>query len=178
MVPVNEQFAAFGKSQLETILQTVEFASDHLEKFTDVQVKAAKAAYADGLKTVKHLTTLKDVSEVAAYSSGLAQPALDKTTDYAKSVYEVVATAQASLASMVEAQVAEFNKTMVFTLDTALKSAPAGSEGVVSAAKSAIHSANTVYESIVKAAKQMAAITEANVAAITSQAAPMKKKAA
>ena len=103
MIPVNEQFAAFGKSQLETILKTVELASDHLEKFTDVQVKAAKAAYADGLKTVKHLTTLKDVGEVAAYSSGLAQPALDKTTDYAKSVYEVVATAQASLASMVEA---------------------------------------------------------------------------
>ena len=178
MVPVNEQFAAFSKAQLETVLKTVEFASDHLEKLADVQVKAAKAAYADGLKTVKHLTTLKDVGEVAAYSSGLAQPALDKTTDYAKSVYEVVAGAQASLASMVEAQVADFNKTMVVTLDTALKSAPAGTEGVMAAAKSAIHSANTVYESIVKAAKQVAAITEANVAAITVQATPIKKKAA
>jgi len=36
MVPVNEQFAAFSKAQLETVLKTVEFASDHLEKLADV----------------------------------------------------------------------------------------------------------------------------------------------
>jgi phasin family protein len=176
MIPVNEQFAALSKAQFDTVLKTVEFASDHLEKLADVQVKAAKAAYADGVKAVKQLATLKDVAEAAAYSSGLAQPTLEKTTDYAKSVYEVVAGAQAGLASMLEEQVAEFNKTMVVTLDSALKSAPAGSEGAVAAAKSAIHSANTVYESMVKAAKQMAAMTEANIAAVTAQAAPSRKK--
>jgi len=178
MVPVNEQFAALSKAQLESILKTVEFTSDHFEKLADVQVKAAKAAFADSVKMVKQLATLKDASEVAAFTGGLAQPIGEKTADYAKSVYEVVAGAQASLASMLEEQVAEFNKTMVVTLDTALKSAPAGSESAVAAAKSAIHSANTMYESMVKAAKQMAAVTEANVAAVTAQTAPAKKKAA
>ena len=177
MVQVNEQFATLGKAQFETVLKTVEFASEQAEKLADIQIRAVKAAYADGVKTVKHLATLKDVSEVAAYSSGLTQPTLEKTTDYAKDVYEMVAAAQTGLASMLEGQVAEFNKTMVVTLDSALKSAPAGSESAVAAAKSAIHSANTVYESMVKAAKQLAAITEANIATISAQAAPTKRKA-
>jgi hypothetical protein len=66
---------------------------------------------------------------------------------------------------------------MVVTLDSALKSAPAGTEGLIAPLKSAIHSANTLYESMVKAAKQMAAVTEANVSAVTASAAPKKKAA-
>ena len=178
MVTVNEQVAAVGKAQLETILKTAELASDHFEKLADVQVKAAKAAYADSVKTFKHLATVKDASELAAFSSALAQPTWEKATEYGKSVWEVVAAAQASLTSTIEEQVAEFNKTVVIALDTALKSAPAGSEGAVTALKSAVHSANTVYESMVKAAKQMATITEANIDAVTAQASSAKKKAA
>ena len=67
---------------------------------------------------------------------------------------------------------------MVVTLDAALKSAPAGSEGAVSAVKSAVHSANTIYESLIKAAKQVSSITEANVAAVNAQVATATKKKA
>jgi phasin family protein len=176
MVPVTEQLAALNKSQLETVLKIVELTSENFEKLADVQVKAAKAAIADNMKTVKQLAGVKDLAELSTVSANVTQP-WDKATTYAKSVYEVLAAAQAEFAEMLETQVAEFNKNMVVTLDGALKGAPAGTEGLVAPFKSAIHSANALYESMVKAAKQMAAVTEANVAAVTSPA-PAKKKAA
>jgi hypothetical protein len=67
---------------------------------------------------------------------------------------------------------------MVVALDGVLKNAPAGTDGLIAPLKSAIHSANTLYESMVKAAKQMAAVTEANISAATAPVAAAKKKAA
>jgi len=178
MVQVAEQVAVFGRSQLETVLKAAELTAENVEKLLDLQLKAAKSAYADSFKTLKQFASIKDVSELATVTTGAAQPTFDKATTYAKSVYEVVAAGQAGFANLLEEQVAEFNKNMVVTLDAALKSAPAGSEGVIAAAKSAIHSANTVYETLVKAAKQVASATEANIAAVAEAAPVSKKKAA
>ncbi|MGH8767924.1 MAG: phasin family protein, partial [Burkholderiales bacterium] len=60
----------------------------------------------------------------------------------------------------------------------ALKSTPAGAEPAVAAVKSVIGTANTVYESIAKASKQLAAMTEANLTAAASQAGVATKKKA
>jgi hypothetical protein len=40
-----------------------------------------------------------------------------------------------------------------------------------------MHSANTVYESLVKAAKEVGSITEANIAAVSAQSPVGKRKA-
>jgi len=178
MVQVNEQVAALSKAQLEAGLKMVEFAAQSVEKLAEVQFNAAKAAYADNLKTLKQLAGAKDAAELASLSSSIAQPSWEKATTYTKSVYEIVASAQSEFANVLEEQVAEFNKNMVVTLDAVMKSAPAGSEGTLAAAKQAIHSANTVYETMVKAAKQMASVAESNMAAVTTQPQTAKKKAA
>jgi len=178
MVQVSEQVAAFGKSQLEAVLKAAELTAENVEKLVDLQFKTAKSAYADSLKALKQLASIKDVNELATVTTGAAQPTFDKATSYAKSVYDVVSGAQAGFASLVEEQVADFNKNMVVTLDAAMKSAPAGSEGAIAAVKSAIHSANTVYETMVKAAKQVASATEANIAAVAEAAPASKRKVA
>ena len=178
MVQVSEQIAAFNKSQLEAMLKVAELATENLEKLADVQFKAAKSAYADSVKALKQLAGVKDVNELASVATGAAQPTWDKATTYAKSVYDVVSTAQSEFASLLEEQVAELNKNMVVTLDTAMKSAPAGSEGAIAAVKSAIHSTNTVYETMVKTAKQMASAAEANLAAVAQVNPASKKKVA
>jgi phasin family protein len=178
MVPVTEQFAAVNKSQLESVLKLAEIATENFEKLADVQVRAAKAALAESLKTFKQLASAKDVGEFGALSTSLTQPTWDKTSAYVKSVYDVVSASQAEFAQVLEAHVAEFNKNMVVALDGVLKNAPAGTDGLITPLKSAIHSANALYESMVKAAKQMAAVTEANISAATAPVAAAKKKAA
>lgn len=66
-----------------------------------------------------------------------------------------------------EKQIAELNKNFASMLDQAAKSAPAGSEGVFAAVKSAMDTANSLYDNASKAAKQAAEVAEANMAAAT-----------
>jgi len=178
MVQVNEQVAALSKSQLETALKLAEIAAHGVEKLAAVQMSAAKTAFADGIKSTQLLSTVKDPSEWSALGTSLAQPALEKAQAYARSVYEVAATTQAEMSALLEQQVGEFNKTVVSALDNVLKSAPPGSEGAVGAAKSVIQFANTAYESMLKATKQMTAIAESNAANIAAQATSTRKKVA
>ena len=87
---------------------------------------------------------------------------------YSRSLYEIAAQTQEEISKVVEAQFTETNKNVASVLDKAAKNAPAGSDVAVAAVKSAIAAANSAYDSISKAAKQVAEIAEANVAAATS----------
>ena len=97
---------------------------------------------------------------------------MEKATAYAMSVYDVATGTQQEIGALLEEQVAAFNKNVSVALDTAFKSAPAGSEAAVAAAKSVIDVANSVYDTIAKASKQLTSLAETNVAAATG-----KKKA-
>jgi phasin family protein len=176
MVQITEQLAALSKSQLDAVLKAAALAANNAEKLADLQLKSGKAAYEDTVKAVRQVAAMKDVTEFANYATAAMQPAWEKAAAYAKSAFEMVAAAQAEYAALLEEQVADLNKNMVVTLDAALKSAPAGSEGAVAAVKSAVHSANTVYESMIKAAKEVGSIAEANIAAVSAQTPSGKKR--
>jgi adenine-specific DNA methylase len=108
---------------------------------------------------------------------------VEKVVAYSRSIYEIASQTQEELSKVFEGQIAEINKNVTSALDKAAKNAPAGSDVAVAAVKSAIAAANSAFDSISKAAKQVAEITEANVAAATnatvkSVATPKAKKAA
>jgi phasin family protein len=178
MVQINEQLVALNRSQLEVALRFAEITSETVEKLADLQFRVAKSAFADGVKTAKQLGAVKDASELAALSGSLSEPTWEKAQAYAKSVYEVATTTQAEITSLLEQQLGELNKNVVGVLDGALKNAPAGSEGAVAAVKSVIQSASAVYESMLKATKQMAAIAESNATTAAAHVAAPRKKAA
>jgi gamma-glutamyl:cysteine ligase YbdK (ATP-grasp superfamily) len=109
----------------------------------------------------------------------------EKAVAYSRSVYEITTQSQGEFTKILDSQYAEMNKNVSSALDKAVKGAPAGSDVAVAAVKSAIAAANSAYETMNKAAKQVAEMTEANVAAATSAtvkavgaAAPKAKKAA
>ena len=178
MTTVPEQISVFGKAQVETALRFVTIAAEGTEKLFDLQIKNSKAAFNESMKNAKALAEVKDVSELPTWTSSTFQPGIDKATAYARSVYEVAAGTQSELSAVLEAQIADFSKDVVVALDAALKSVPAGSEPALAAVKSVIGTANTVYESIAKASKQLAAMTEANFTAASQAGVATKKKAA
>jgi hypothetical protein len=69
---------------------------------------------------------------------------------------------------VVEAQVAELQKNVLAAVDTALKSAPAGSENAVALVKSSVAAASNAFDSVQKAAKQAAEAAEANFKRVTT----------
>lgn len=181
-----EQFAAANEAKLAAALGLANSAFANAERLTALNLNAARGAFDDSVASVKAILAAKDPQELVNLQSSLAQPLVEKSVAYARSVYEIASQSQEEVSKLVEAQVAELNKAVAAALEKAAKSAPAGSDVAVAAVKSAIAAANSAYDSVSKAAKQVAEMAEANLDAATSatvkavSAAPTKggKKAA
>ena len=178
MYQAPEQLVALNKANLEIAMKFAGIAIHGAERMLDLQLKAAKSAYADSVENAKTIAAVKDVKELAALKDELTQPAIEKATAYAKSVYDVTTATQAELVKLVEEHVAEYNKQVVAALDKIAKNAPAGSEVGIAAVKSSITAVNAAYDNLSKVAKQLTENTQSNFEAVAKQAVNGAKKAA
>lgn len=177
MYQTPEQLIAMNKANLEAAMRFAGVAIEGAERMIDLQLKAAKSAFADGLESAKALAAVKDIQQLAALKDSMAQPSLEKATAYAKGMYDVATETQAEFGKLVEAQVAQFNKEVVTGLDKLVKNAPAGSEVGVAALKSGIAAVNSAYDNLAKVAKQFTQATQSNLEAVATQATASVKKA-
>jgi len=178
MFQTPEQVIAWNKANLDTVVRFAGIALEGTQRMLEVQLNAAKNAFADGAQQAKILADVKDPQEFAQLKNTLMQPSLEKATAYAKDVYDVASATQSQFSKLVEEQVAEFNRQVVTGLDKIVKLAPAGSEVAVAAVKSTISAINSTYDNLSKSAQQFSDITQANVEAATSQAVNVNRKKA
>lgn len=185
MYTTPEQFAKANKANIECLLTIANTAFASAERLAALNLNTARTLMEDSVNTAKTLMAVKDLQEWISLQTSLAQPAIEKAIGYAKSVYEIASQTQEEFAKIFDSQYAEVNRNVAETLDKVAKNAPAGSDVAVAAVKSALAAANSAYETMNKAARQVAEMTEANVAAATSAtvkavgaAAPKAKKAA
>lgn len=165
-----EQLAAANKANLETLFGLTGKALEGVEKLVELNLEVVKAALADAAQNAKAALAVKDVQELLALQATLLQPSADKATAYSRQLYEVLAATGAEFTKAAEAQFTDWQKAFMSAIDSAAKTAPAGSENVVTMVRSAISAANNAYESVQKAAKQAAEIAEANMTAVTDTA--------
>jgi phasin family protein len=177
MYQTPEQLVAINKANLEVAMKFAGVALQGAERILDLQLKAARTAFADSVESAKAIASVKDLQQLAALKDSLAQPSLEKATAYAKSVYDVTTATQAEIGKLVEEQVSEFNRQVVTALDKMVKNAPAGSEVGIAAIKSGIAAVNSGYDNLSKVAKQFAEATQSNIEAVAKQAAIAGKKA-
>lgn len=162
-----EQLVTSNKATVDAMIGLAQSGFATVEKLSALNMNAGKAAFEDLMTTARSMTGAKDAQEVANLTVSAAQPAIEKAIAYSRSIYEVAAQSQAEVTKFVEAQAAEFNKSVVGFLDQFAKNAPAGSDVAVAAMKSALAAANSTYDSLTKAAKQATELAEANFAAAT-----------
>ena len=177
MYQTPEQLVALNKANLEAAMKFAGVAFQGAERILDLQLKAARSAFADTVENAKTIAAVKDLQQLAALRESMAQPTIEKATAYAKSVYDVTTATQAEFGKLVEEQVSEFNKQVVTALDKIVKTAPAGSEVGIAALKSGIAAVNTAYENVSKVAKQFTEATQSNFEAVAKQATNGTKKA-
>lgn len=178
MNPMQEQFAALNKANLEAAARFANVALGGAERLLEVQLKAAKEVWADSVENAKTLAEVKDMQHLAEVKDTVAQPAFEKAAEYVKTVYEIATETQAEIGKLFEQQVAGFNKQFVVALDKMAENAPAGSEVGISALKTAIVTGNAAYENLSKAAKQLNETAKSNLEAAAKRAAvPVVKKA-
>ena len=176
MYQTPEQLVAINKANLETAMKFAGVALQGAERILDLQLKAARSAFADTVENAKTISAVKDLQQFAALKDSMAQPSIEKATAYAKSVYDVATATQAEYGKLIEEQVADFNKQVVAALDKMVKTAPAGSEVGIATLKSAIAAVNASYENLSKVAKQFTEVTQSNFEAVATQAAEGVKK--
>lgn len=177
MYQADEQFAALNKANLETAARFANVAFGGVERLLEIQLKATKAALADGVDSAKTLASVKDLQQFADVKDTVAQPAFEKAAEYVKSLYDVTSETQAEIGKLIEQQFAAFNQQVVVALDKFAETAPAGSEVGISALKSALVTGNAAYENLSKAAKQFNDTAKTNLEAAAKRAAPVAKKA-
>lgn len=185
MYTTPEQLAGANKANVETLLTIANTAFASAERLAALNLNTARTLLEDSVNNAKALLGVKDVQELVSMQAALAQPAFEKAVAYSRSVYEITSQTQDEFSKIFDSQYVEMNRNVTNVLDKAVKNAPAGSDVAVAAVKSAIAAANSAYETMNKAAKQVAEMAEANVAAATSAtvkavgaAAPKAKKAA
>ena len=162
-----EQFAAIGQANLESLMSLATSAIARAERLAELNLNTVRSVLEDSVATTRKLAEAKNPQELANLQAELTKPMIDKAVAYARSVQEIATEGQNEVSSLFEKQIAELNKNFAAMLDQAAKSAPAGSEGVFAAVKSAMDTANSLYDNASKAAKQAAEVAEANMAAAT-----------
>lgn len=174
-----DQFIALHRQSLESA-QAIALASfAGFERLTQLNVQAAKASLEESVQKGVTLLETRDVKSLADSVSESAQPASDKFTAYAKHVYEIANETGLDISKVVEKQLSEGNRQVTAAIEALAKNAPAGSEGVVTLVKSAVTAANSAFDQVNKATRQVVELTEANVASATNATrAATKRKAA
>lgn len=171
----NEQFAAAQKAQLATLMGLAATGLDAAEKIVALNLEAARAALADADAQAQSLLSAKDVQSMLALQAELLQPSAEKTGAYGRKLYDIVAGVQAELSQVAEAGAADAQKKFAALIESAAKSAPAGSEQAVAMAKAAFAAANDAFGNAQKAAKQAAEAAEANIVKFTAATKPAAK---
>ena len=165
-----EQFAAAQKANVETLFGLTNKAFEGIEKLVELNLQVAKATLGDVAETTRAALSVKDAQELLSLQAGLLQPAAEKAAAYSRHLYDIAAATNAEVSKVAEQTAADAQQKFMSVVDTAVKSAPAGTENAVALVKSAVAAANNAYESVHKAAKQAAEVAEANFQAVASTA--------
>ncbi len=175
MYQASEQLIALNKAQLEATARFASVALQGAERVLDVQIEAAKSAFADGIESAKALAAVKSVQDLTALKDNAAQP-IEKATAYAKNLYDAALQTHSQFTTLLDEQVAQFNRQIITFLDGAAKDAPPGSDVAVAALKSGIAAANASYETLAKLARRFTETAQSNVEFVAAQTAAEARK--
>jgi len=172
-----DQIVSAQKAQMNTLFQLGGKALQSVEKITELNMQASKASLAEGVRDVQALMGAKDLQELWALQSNAMQPLSDKAVSYSRHLYDIASSLSSEMSQAFESQAAAGQKQLMATVETAVKSAPQGSEAAVAVVQNAIASATAAMESVQKAVKQATETAEANFSAIAATAAQSAKPA-
>ncbi|MCE2679584.1 MAG: phasin family protein [Burkholderiales bacterium] len=157
-----EQLLATQKEQVDAFIKLSQKSFAQVEKLVEHNLNTIKSTLEESGERLKEAMNVKDVQELASFSSGLLQPTIEKAVAYNRALYQMSTEASTDASKIAEENIAKLNKSVATAVETMSKNAPAGSESIVALMKSSVSAANNAFDSVSKAAKQAAEATEAN----------------
>ncbi len=128
MYNAQEQFAEFNKTNVAQATKFAALSLENAEKLVKFNLAATKAAIAQSVEGAQAASSVKDVQDLLALRTKLAEAQVQHAMGYSRHLYEIATEAQAGYSALAEEVFAVYTKGMASWVDQASKSAPAGSE--------------------------------------------------
>lgn len=117
-------------------IATTAFAG--FEKLVALNLNLARSALTQTSPDLLSAFSAKNPSDALAAQASLVKPMAEQAVAYSRSVYAIAADVGAELSKAAETQAAEGQKQWEATLEALMKNAPAGTESMVAAYKTAM----------------------------------------
>lgn len=171
MATVNEQMNDFQKTAVDAGVKFARMSVENAERMIALNLQMTKASLDDTAKNLQAISSVKDVQDLTTLRTKLAENSLEQAMGYSRSVYELASSAQAEISSMIEGQVAGFQKELAESIEKVAKTAPAGSDVAIAALKSSMAATTAAMDNVSKAVKQATSYADSNFKSATTGAA-------
>jgi phasin family protein len=159
--PITELSAA----TVDAAARLTRISIDSAERAINIQLEYAKGALKQATLTAQAVSQVKDVPQLIALRTRIAENAVENMMGYSRSLYEVASEAQAEFSKLAEERMASYQQAVVQAVDQATKASPAGSDVAVAAMKSGMAATTAAFDTFNKAARQVASYADAGVKA-------------
>ncbi|HVE51510.1 MAG TPA: phasin family protein [Casimicrobiaceae bacterium] len=170
MYSPTEQFAELNKANVAQASKFAAITMDNTEKLVQLNLNAAKSVIAQGIQNAQAVASAKDVQEFLALRSHIAETGVQTALAYSKHLYDLASEAQAEYSAVSEEVWSGYTKGVAKWVDSAAKSAPAGSDVAVNAFKSTVAATTAAFDQFQRATQQVVSFADASVRAAAAKA--------
>lgn len=167
-----EKIFSAQKSNLDLLQKVSAQVFEGAEKLAALQLRTLRSAADEQFATLSQLLNVRDAEGLAKVQAGLTTPVaqIERAAELNREIYDLVSATQTNIVKLVEQHVESGTKQVQEIVEEVARNAPAGAEPVVTAFKTAVESANSLYENSQKAARQVAEMAEGGITAATNAA--------
>jgi len=152
-----------GRETISAAAKATQISMDSAERTIGVNLEYAKGALTQASLNARAVTSAKDVNELLALRTRIAENAIENMIGYSRSLYEVASEAQAEFSRLAEERMSSFQQVVAAGVDQAAKAAPGGSDVAVAAIKSQLAATTAAFDTFTKAAKNLTSFADAGV---------------
>jgi phasin family protein len=173
MLANQEHLSKVAKTSIDAQLKSMhELANQALHSVTELvelNIATAKESLSQTSAAAAQMLAAKDAQALIDATSAQAQPGAEKALAYARHMASIMAKAQAEFTSATETRIGQSTRQINQLIDEMSKSAPAGSENVITLLKASVANTNAAIEQMVKGSKQALATMESGFEEISNQ---------
>ena len=167
MASPQEQLAAWQNAALESTLTYAQASIASAEQMLKLNLDAARNSLEQAGKNTRELLSISDPQELMQLRTKIAQASMQQTASYAQNIYEIVSQTQALLTKLAEEQFSRLNKEATAGAEQLSKGTP-GADVASATVKSTLAATNAMMDSLNRATKQFAELSDASIKAATA----------
>ena len=163
MATVMNPISEISRTAMEAAAKATRISMDSAERTINIQLEYARGALEQATLNARTASQVKDLQQLLALPSRIAENALENALGYSRSLYEVASIAQTRFSGLAEERLAAFQQAVAESVDQAAKAAPAGGDVAVAAIKSQLAATTAAFDTFSKAARNLTSLADAGV---------------